>query len=136
MLILHIAEREAWREAQAAGSYEADSLTSEGFIHCSKPEQISAVANRYYRGRTDLVLLYIESERVNAEIRYENLEGGEELFPHIYGPLNLDAVIEDAVIEDAVIEAETFAPKSNKIDGNLLYYLCWSKDLSKNNFAH
>ena len=96
MLILHIAEREAWYEAQASGSYGADSLKSEGFIHCSKPGQINAVANRYFQGRTDLVLLHIESDRVSAEIRYENLEGGEELFPHIYGPLSLDAVIKTA----------------------------------------
>ena len=49
-------------------------------------------ANRYYAGQAGLVLLRIDSDRLNAEVRYENLEGGESLFPHIYGALNLSAV--------------------------------------------
>lgn len=93
-IILHITSRRDWEGAQAAGSYRADTLASEGFIHCSTPEQAIPVANLVFRGRPDLVLLCIDPGRVAAEIRYENLEGGEESFPHVYGPLNLDAVIQ------------------------------------------
>ena len=65
----------------------------EGFIHCSTPAQVLQVANARFRGRSDLLLLSIDTDRVDAEIRYENLEGGEQLFPHIYGELDRDAVI-------------------------------------------
>ena len=52
-----------------------------------------AVANHLFHGRADLVLLRIDSRRVEHEIRYENLEGGTELYPHLYGPLTLGAVV-------------------------------------------
>ena len=91
-IIYHITHAAAWADAQARGSYTADSLASEGFIHCSDPAQIVATANRYYPGQHGLLLLAIAPARVTAEIRFENLTGGSELFPHIYGPLNLDAV--------------------------------------------
>ena len=69
------------------------SLETEGFIHCSTSDQLAAVANRKFREKEDLLVLTIDSSRVRPEIRYENLEGGEEQFPHIYGPLNVDAVV-------------------------------------------
>ena len=92
-VIFHIATRADWAAAQAAGAYTADSLISEGFIHCSTAEQVIATANRIFRGRRDLVLLSVETSRVAAEIRYENLEGGTQLFPHIYGALTVEAVV-------------------------------------------
>ena len=92
-VIFHIATRADWAAAQAAGAYTADSLISEGFIHCSTAEQVIATANRIFRGRRDLVLLSVETSRVAAEIRYENLEGGTQQFPHIYGALSVDAVV-------------------------------------------
>jgi uncharacterized protein (DUF952 family) len=91
-LILHIAKRSDWTEAQSIGSYKADSLETEGFIHCSTPDQVVAVANFIFHGERDLVLLGIDAGKVVAEIRFENLEGGDTLYPHIYGPLNVDAV--------------------------------------------
>ena len=92
MPLLHITTRAAWDQALAEGAYTTPTLDSEGFIHCSEPHQITRVANERFRGRTGLVLLEIEPARVRAVVRYENTEGGDELFPHIYGPLNLDAV--------------------------------------------
>jgi uncharacterized protein (DUF952 family) len=92
MPIYHITPREEWERARASGSYQADSLHSEGFIHCSTGEQVIATANRFYRGKSGLVLLAIETDRLSAPLKFENLEGGPILFPHIYGPLNLDAV--------------------------------------------
>ena len=91
--ILHITSQTAWQNAQQTGSYTGDTLTTDGFIHCSLPQQVTAVANTLFRGRKDLLLLYIDANRVQADIRYEDLYAGGEDYPHIYGPLNLDAVI-------------------------------------------
>ena len=96
-MILHITKKVDWVAAQAQGAYEAASLTKQGFIHCSRPDQVIGVANFLFRGQPGLVLLCIDPDRVEAEIRYENLEGGEKLFPHIYGSLNLDAVVDVVV---------------------------------------
>ena len=90
--ILHITSRQAWVDVQAVGRYEATSLRSQGYIHCSKHDQVVDVANFLFRGQSDLVLLCIDSDEVRAEVRYENCEGGDKLFPHVYGPINLDSV--------------------------------------------
>jgi uncharacterized protein (DUF952 family) len=92
--IFHITTRAAWDEALTAGTYTADSLRAEGFIHCSQAEQVTWVANTRFRGRTDLVLLHVDEAAVGAEVRRENLEGGTTRFPHIYGPLPVSAVVE------------------------------------------
>jgi uncharacterized protein (DUF952 family) len=94
--IYHITEKTVWEEAQAAGAYQADTLRTEGFIHCSTRTQVIPVANRFYHGRKGLVLLAIDPEKLNSALVWENLEGGKEAFPHIYGALNLDAVIKVA----------------------------------------
>ena len=91
--ILHIATKDAWDSAKASGFYAIASLKSEGFIHCSTPAQVLRVARERFAGRDDLVLLEIAENRVRVEIKYENCEGGSELFPHLYGPLNVDAVV-------------------------------------------
>ena len=92
--IFHMTAAATWAEAQRAGAYTADSLATEGFIHCSTAEQVVWVANNRFRGRTDFILLHIDSARLLAPLTYENLEGGAQLVPHVYGALNLDAVIE------------------------------------------
>jgi uncharacterized protein (DUF952 family) len=92
-LICHITRRTDWENAVAGGGYSADSLGSQGFIHCSTPPQVVRVANSLFRGQADLVLLCVDEKLVQPEIRYENLRGGAELFPHIYGVLNPDAVV-------------------------------------------
>lgn len=93
-IIFHITTREAWERAQTGGSYWPEAFAAEGFIHCSTRDQVVRVADARFRGRRGLVLLCIDTERVDAEIVYENLEGGRELFPHIYGGLNAEAVVE------------------------------------------
>ncbi len=95
--ILHISKRQQWEEANNTGSYRAESLETEGFIHCSQASQITKVANRFFRNQTELVLLFIDTDKVKAEIRYEMADG--ELFPHIYGELNLDAVYQVIAFE-------------------------------------
>ena len=94
--IFHLALVDEWRAAERAGEYRRStvekSLDEEGFIHCSFATQVQATADRYYRGHRDVVLLTIDPSRLQAEVRVENL------FPHIYGPLPVDAVIRvDAV---------------------------------------
>lgn len=91
-MILHMTTRAAWETAVAAGQYTADSLASEGFIHCSTPAQVLGPANALFRGQQGLVLLCIAAALVQAPIVYEDCYESGQAFPHIYGPLNLDAV--------------------------------------------
>ena len=91
--IFHITTRQEWDRARASGEYAADSLAAEGFIHCSGEHQYRWVAQTRFRGRRDLVLLHIDPLQLEGDVRYENLEGGRELFPHVYGPIPVDAVI-------------------------------------------
>jgi uncharacterized protein (DUF952 family) len=100
--IFHITRREAWQQAKTAGTYRADSLESQGFIHCSTSEQIMSVANAFYKGQRGLLLLCIDEGRLRSEVRYEPPDGppvGDSLFPHIYGPLNPDAVVKVVTFE-------------------------------------
>lgn len=89
-IILHITKREQWQQAKLLGTYRGDTLDSEGFIHCSTPQQVIKTANNYFYNKKGLVLLCIESEKIQEEIRYEGV--GKEQYPHIYGALNIDAV--------------------------------------------
>src|SRR6266446_4544153 len=108
-IIFHITTREAWAKPTAVGNcedkvaaeraYRTEMLPIEGFIHCSTPDQVIQVANARFRGQTGLVLLSINPDRVSAEIRYENLEGGQQMFPHVYGEINSDAVVQVSAFE-------------------------------------
>jgi uncharacterized protein (DUF952 family) len=107
-MIYHITSRTSWQDAAKSGVYTADTLTTQGFIHCSKADQVVRVADTWYTGQRGLVLLEIDETRLKSEIRWEpgtdpvraaNAGGtpvrdgkADELFPHIYGPLNVDAV--------------------------------------------
>jgi uncharacterized protein (DUF952 family) len=116
-VILHITERSHWERAQVVGEYRTDSLETQGFIHCSTPEQVARVANALFRDQSDLVLLVIEPARVAAEIRYGTPEGGKEPFPHIYGPLNLNAVVRVLPFEPNVGGRFTSPTESTKEEG-------------------
>lgn len=97
--IYHIIGCGDWAAAQAAGEYRASSLEDEGFIHFSQITQVLGVAALFYAGRDDLLLLVVDPEKVEAEIRREAPSGAppagdhDGLFPHVYGALNLDAVV-------------------------------------------
>ena len=92
-MILHITTRKQWEDANLIGTYSDSSLEDEGFIHCSTQAQILRTANSYYHGRSGLLLLCISSSRVKAPIVFEDSYQKGESYPHIYGPLNLDAVV-------------------------------------------
>jgi glutathione S-transferase len=96
-LIFHIAEAADWDQARRDGQYitstRGRTLAEEGFIHTSQPAQVALVANAFYRDVPDLVLLVIDAGRVGSPIRYERVPGQDLPYPHIYGPLNPDAVV-------------------------------------------
>ena len=95
----HIINRDEWEAAKAAGSYSPASVDSEGFIHCSYPSQVLMPANLLFKGQYNLILLEIDPAKVVSEVRHDPVEvtrfedTAQELFPHIYGPLNPDAVV-------------------------------------------
>lgn len=88
--LFHITSETA--AAAAETEYRPAAFDAEGFIHCSHAHQLVAVANRRFRGRRDLVVLEIDRSRLTCRVVEENLEGGRELFPHIYGPLPRAAI--------------------------------------------
>jgi len=96
--IYHIAAASDWEQAQASGEYTTSTrgrtLDQEGFIHCSAADQVAGVANFVYQGVPDLLVLEIDTDRVRPEIRLEQVPGSDKPYPHIYGPLNTDAVTE------------------------------------------
>jgi len=88
-VILHFCPRADWDAALATGAYVADSLETEGFIHCSGRDQVTTPANLLARGRTDLVLLEINSD--GLPLQYD--ETPEGTFPHVYGPIPVPSVV-------------------------------------------
>jgi uncharacterized protein (DUF952 family) len=93
--VLHITTAAAWQAALAAGvGYRAPSLDTEGFIHCSTPVQVPWVANRRFRGVTEpRVLLLLDVAALTSELKWESSEPDQPPFPHIYGPIDLGAVL-------------------------------------------
>ena len=98
-ILYHIIHSQDWLDAQPGGVYAPPSLQTEGFIHFSTAAQVADTANRYYQGQTDLLLLVVDPARevddglVKPVIRYEP-GGTGELYPHIYGVLELAAVLQ------------------------------------------
>ena len=92
-LIFHITTAPEWDAARSAGEYRAPSLETEGFIHCSNEDQVAGVANRFYADQADLLVLCIDAGRLAAPVRDEDAGTGER-FPHVYGPIEREAVVE------------------------------------------
>jgi uncharacterized protein (DUF952 family) len=95
-VLLHLISADEWSSARAEGELRPESLSSAGFVHLSTPEQVHLPANRLYRGRDDLVLLHIDPARLDAPIRWESgiaTDPESMLFPHLYGTLPVNAVI-------------------------------------------
>lgn len=94
-IIYHLAFRDDWEVGLAAGGYRAPSLAAEGFIHASgDEEQMLRVAARLFAGRTDLLALDVDTERLpeDSPVIREAARSGE-IYPHVYGPINPDAVV-------------------------------------------
>jgi uncharacterized protein (DUF952 family) len=107
-LIVHIAQGAEWDAAQPLGSYVPAGYAREGFIHMSTPDHAHLPANAMLSRQTGLVLLWIDAGRLTSELRYERITPDGEEFPHLYGPLNIDAVI-------SVTQLEPWEPGSFKL---------------------
>jgi uncharacterized protein (DUF952 family) len=118
-MIYHITSRAAWQDAQQRGDYRAESLETEGFIHCSTKSQVLPVAENFYKGQPGLLLFMIDPSLLASELQWEPPSGGTpppgvpegDLFPHIYGPVNLDAIVKVFDLEidlDGKYKSSTF----------------------------
>jgi uncharacterized protein (DUF952 family) len=92
-MIYHITTPELWEEGQQKGVYIPPSFEKEGFIHLSQDFQLQRTANKHFKGQQHLVILSVDETRLTAPLRFEDLYNNNEDFPHIYGPLNLEAVV-------------------------------------------
>jgi uncharacterized protein (DUF952 family) len=102
-MLLHITTREEWSKAQIKGEYTSPSLRTDGFIHCSTIGQTVDTANLFFKGQKGLMLLCIDENKLESECKFEEAAGGianqhdprtDNLFPHVYGPINMAAVIQ------------------------------------------
>lgn len=92
MIIYHIVLPEVWERFKDQSFYEAESLATENFIHCSFAEQLDGVLQRYYKDAPKVLILTVETEKLMSELVNESSTGGE-IYPHIYGEINRDAII-------------------------------------------
>jgi len=92
-LIYHVTTKQEWERAMQKGYYTVPTLESEGFIHCCEDKQLHGVLERYYTGKKCLVKIVIDSKKLIPGLKYELAPSVNEHFPHVYGPINLDAVL-------------------------------------------
>jgi uncharacterized protein (DUF952 family) len=93
-IIYHVTTAAEWKTANEMGYYEAASLKEEGFIHCSQEHQVAAVLERYFAGKTGLVKLVIDTDKLISKYVFDWSPSTQDTFPHVYGPINTGAVIE------------------------------------------
>jgi uncharacterized protein (DUF952 family) len=98
-VIYHITTTDAWNKASKQGFYEHPSLKEEGFIHCSEAQQVEGVLQRYFAGQKGLVKLVIDTNKLSSRYIQEWSPSTHDTFPHIYGPINVEAIthVEDIV---------------------------------------
>ena len=93
-IIYHITTQSDWKQAKQQGFYEHPSLKEEGFIHCSEDHQVAGVLERYFKGKTDLVKLVIDTQKLKSRYVHEWSPSTLDTYPHIYGTINTDAVVD------------------------------------------
>ena len=99
-IIFHVTTKSEWDKAQQNGFYESPSLKEEGLIHCSEENQVPGVISRYFKDQKNLVKLVVDTGKLTSQLVYEWSPSIAETFPHVYGPINLDAVKEVVPIEN------------------------------------
>ncbi|WP_440998863.1 DUF952 domain-containing protein [Fodinibius sp. SL11] len=98
-LLFHITTKELWKQFNKSGSYEPESLETQGFIHCSTGEQVERTANSLFGDKEEILLLVIDATTLHDDVKYEEDENTGEKFPHLYSPLNTNAIIDKIAIE-------------------------------------
>ena len=93
-IIFHVTTAAEWNKGKQQGSYTSPSLEEEGFIHCSQQHQVEGVLERYFEEQTGLVKLVIDTDKLTSKYVFDWSPSMADTFPHIYGPINIDAVIE------------------------------------------
>lgn len=93
-IVYHITSIEQWKNALREGFYTDPSLESEGFIHCSQDHQVEGVIKRYFSGRQNLLKLVIDTTKLSSPLQFDLAPSINQEFPHVYGPINLEAVVE------------------------------------------
>ena len=102
-MIYRIAEQSEWLQTQRSGFFASPDLAAEGFIHSSELHQVLRTANKYYRGKSSLVLLEIDDALLGDVVVREDLTGAGMRFPHVYAPIPIHAIVRHfAFVEDAV----------------------------------
>jgi uncharacterized protein (DUF952 family) len=105
--IYHIADPERWKEAAAEGMYAPESLERERFIHCSFAHQVQRSLDKFFADRDAVIILEIDPLLLQSELRFEPAD--DDTFPHIYGEINVDAVVMAALATRDEEGALTFA---------------------------
>ena len=93
-IIYHVTTDADWQAAQQKGYYEHPSLKDEGFIHCSHEHQLAGVLERYFAGKTGLVKLVIDTDKLSSKFVFDWSPSLADTFPHVYGSINSDAVVD------------------------------------------
>jgi uncharacterized protein (DUF952 family) len=92
-IIYKISPQDPWAEAEHKGAFTGAPIDlADGFIHFSTAEQLRETARRHFAGQDDLLLVAVATDRLESALKYEPSRGGD-LFPHLYGPLPVDAVL-------------------------------------------
>jgi uncharacterized protein (DUF952 family) len=104
MFIYHIVLPSVWERFKSRPSYQPESLATEGFIHCSYPSQLEAVLKRYYSNVEKVLILKIDTDKLLSKLVKEP-STNDEMYPHIYGRLNLSAVVE---VQERVVKGNGF----------------------------
>jgi uncharacterized protein (DUF952 family) len=105
-VIYHFTTADEWDDAQDKGSYEPPSYQGEGFIHCATEEQLESVMRKHFKQHENLVKLVIDPARLTQRLQYDRNEEQQQDFPHIYGPLNLEAVTQIVFIDPITADNE------------------------------
>lgn len=93
-MIYHLVSPAYWAQFEQEAAYVSESLAIETFVHCSRHEQIAGVLERFYGDVSELLLLHIDESKLTSPLLYEAVPDSTETFPHVYGPINRDAIVE------------------------------------------
>jgi len=100
-MIYHITNLKYFLSVQSSGRYIPETYAQDGFIHCSTRDQVIRVANSYYPHQHDLILMEIDDALLRDHLVYENLEGGKELFPHVYTYIPIETIFRIAKLSSS-----------------------------------